>query len=174
MKTIILSVLATLLVLAAGFLIFIYSGSYDVAQTSPHNKLTMWVINKTTGHSIESRAKAIKVPDNVKDTSMIIEGFKHYNGMCKGCHGAPGIEQFGMVKGLYPSPPEMYKYPDDAPGLAEAFWIIKNGIKMTSMPAYSPTHDDDKIWAMAAFVSQKLATMSPEEYKSWQEKYAGQ
>ena len=44
---------------------------------------------------------------------------------------------------------------------------------MTSMPAYGPTHSDDKIWAMAAFVSQKLATMSPDEYKSWQEKYAG-
>jgi mono/diheme cytochrome c family protein len=171
MKTIFISVIATLLVLAAGFLLYIYSGSYDIAQTSPHNKLTLWAINTTTEHSIESRAKNIKVPD-VKDTSMIIEGFKYYNGMCKGCHGAPGLEQFGMVKGLYPSPPEIYKFPDDVPGPAEAFWIIKNGIKMTSMPAYGPTHSDDELWAMAAFVSQKLATMSPDEYKTWQEKYA--
>lgn len=43
---------------------------------------------------------------------------------------------------------------------------------MTSMPAFAPTHDDQKIWAMTAFVTQKLAIMSPEEYEAWVKKYA--
>jgi mono/diheme cytochrome c family protein len=170
MKTVIITVIATLLILACGFLLFIYSGAYDIAQTTPHNKLTLWVINTTTEHSIEHRVKGLTVP-NLNDTSIIIEGFVHYNRMCKGCHGAPGIEPFEMTKGLYPDPPEIYKYKDDVPSPAEAFLIIKNGIKMTSMPAYGPTHTDDKIWAMAAFVSKKLATMSPDEYKAWNDKY---
>lgn len=170
MKKVLISVIATLLILACGFLVFIYSGAYDIAQTTPHNGLTKWVINTTTGHSIEHRIKDIKVPD-LKDTSMIIEGFVQYNSMCKGCHGAPGREQFPMTRGLYPRPPEIYKDKDDVPSPAESFWIIKNGIKMTSMPAYSPNFTDDKIWAMAAFVSEKLATMSPDEYKAWNDKY---
>lgn len=43
---------------------------------------------------------------------------------------------------------------------------------MTSMPAYGPTHDDRKIWAITAFVTQKLAKMTPEEYKAWTVKNA--
>lgn len=170
MKNVLISVVATLFVLAVGFLLFIYSGAYDIAQTTPHNKLTKWVINTTTEHSIGHRVKGIKVPD-LNDTSIIIEGFVHYSSMCAGCHGAPGVEPFEFTRGLYPSPPEIYKDVNDVPSAGEAFWIIKNGIKMTSMPAYGPTHTDDKIWAMAAFVSQKLATMSPEEYKTWSDKY---
>jgi mono/diheme cytochrome c family protein len=115
--------------------------------------------------------KDIEVPANIKDSSLILLGFKHYDEMCTGCHGAPGEKAGEMAKGLYPKPPELFKHTeeDDA---QEFFWIIKNGIKMTSMPAYGPTHDDQKIWAITAFVTQKLAKMSPEEYKAWSKKYS--
>jgi mono/diheme cytochrome c family protein len=92
--------------------------------------------------------------------------------MCVSCHGAPGVKPNEMVEGLYPKPPEIYKHGEED-AAQEFFWIIKNGIKMTSMPAFKPTHDDQKIWAMTAFVTQKLATMTPEEYKSWTVKYGG-
>ena len=111
------------------------------------------------------------VPGNIKDTSLIVVGFKHYNEMCVGCHGAPGVKPYELAEGLYPKPPELFKHADEGDA-QEFFWIIKNGIKMTSMPAYGPTHDDTKIWAITAFVTQQLAKMTPEEYKSWSEKYA--
>jgi hypothetical protein len=46
---------------------------------------------------------------------------------------------------------------------AEAFWIIKNGIMLTSMPAWGVTHPDEKIWDIVAFL-KKLPEMRPEEY----------
>ena len=54
----------------------------------------------------------------------------------------------------------------------ESFWIIKNGIKMTSMPAYGPTHTDQKIWAMTDFLLNKMNKMSTEEYQAWIKKYS--
>jgi mono/diheme cytochrome c family protein len=45
---------------------------------------------------------------------------------------------------------------------------------MTSMPAYGPTHDDEKIWAITAFVTQQLGKMTPDEYNAWLKKYADQ
>ncbi|MEP7231601.1 MAG: cytochrome c [Ginsengibacter sp.] len=47
------------------------------------------------------------------------------------------------------------------PDTTEAFWIIKNGIKMTSMPAFGPTHSDQKIWAITDFLLNKMNKMSP-------------
>ena len=43
---------------------------------------------------------------------------------------------------------------------AELFWIIKNGIKMTGMPAFGPTHQDEQIWNIVGFV-RVASTVNP-------------
>jgi mono/diheme cytochrome c family protein len=169
MKTII-TVILTIVVLILGFYIYISSGSYDISQLTPHNRLTKSIIQITTHNSIEKRLKGITVPDNLKDTSIIISGFKNYTEMCSGCHGAPG-EPNDMVKGWYPKPPELYKHSEESDA-KEFFWITKNGIKMTAMPAFKPIQTDEQIWAITAFVTQKLSKMTADEYKNWKSKHA--
>ena len=170
MKKTLITIAATLLILGTGAFIFISTGAYNISQLSHHNRLTMSIIRMTTHNSIDRRMKENIVPINLKDSAVLVMGFKHYNEMCVSCHGAPGVKPNEMVEGLYPKPPEIYKHGEED-AAQEFFWIIKNGIKMTSMPAFAPTHDDEKIWAMTAFVTQKLAKMTPEEYRSWTEKY---
>lgn len=170
MKKIIFSVLITLAVLIGGFYLFIFSGAYNISQLSPHNAITKSVIRITTHNSINKRIKENAVPGNLKNTAVIVEGFKHYNEMCSGCHGAPGINQGEMTEGLYPKPPALFKHAKEGDA-QEFFWIIKNGIKMTSMPAYGPTHDNEIIWAITAYVTQQLPKTSFEEYKAWVKKY---
>jgi mono/diheme cytochrome c family protein len=36
---------------------------------------------------------------------------------------------------------------------------------MTSMPTFKSTHNDEKIWAITAFVAHKLSKMKAKEYK---------
>lgn len=171
MKQIIVTIIVTTVVLFAGFFIYIYSGAYDISQLTPHNSFTKKIIGITTHNSINKRLKDIVVPANLTDTVLIVSGFKSYNQMCVGCHNAPGLPDNKFVEGWYPKPPELYKYvkDDDA---REFFWITKYGIKMTSMPAFKPTQEDDKLWAVTAFVTQKLGKMSPAEYSTWSKKYA--
>jgi len=171
MKKILITIAATLFVLGVGSFIFISTGAYNISQLSHHNWLTMSIIKMTTHSSIDRRMKENVIPVNLKDSAVLVMGFKHYNEMCVSCHGAPGVKQNEMVEGLYPKPPEIYKHGEED-AAQEFFWIIKNGIKMTSMPAFTPTHDDEKIWAMTAFVTQKLAKMTPVEYQTWTKKYA--
>jgi len=170
MKTILLTCASMIAVFIIGFLLYIFSGTYDISQLTPHNGLTKWVIKKTTHASIESRMKENAVPSNINDSTLIIEGFRHYDEMCTDCHGGPGVELDELAAGLYPKPPKIYKHATQEDP-QEFFWIIKNGIKMTGMPAYSPTHTDEKIWAITAFVTGKLNKMSAEEYKDWRKKY---
>jgi mono/diheme cytochrome c family protein len=170
MKKVIVTVALTLIALIAISVIYIYSGTYDVSQLAPHNSITQWAINTTKHHSIDSHDANIKVP-LMNDTTMLHEGFSHYNEMCANCHGGAGLEPDDLAKGLYPVPPKFYKS-DDMPDTTEAFWIIKNGIKFTSMPAFGPTHSDQKIWAITDFLLNKLNKMTPEEYQQWKEKYA--
>ncbi len=121
-----------------------------------------WVLNTTSDNSIESRSRDISVPD-LNDPEMIKEGFEHYNEMCASCHGEPGQDQTELSKGLNPPAPYFVKAAKfiDA---KEMFWVTKNGIKMTGMPAWGKTHSDEKIWAIVAFM-KKLPVISAEEYE---------
>jgi len=169
MKKIILSVIITIALLFGSLTAYMYSGAYDISQLTPHNAITKWMIRTTKHNSINKRLKDIEVP-KLNDSAAIADGFLHYNEMCVDCHGAPGIDPAEMAKGLYPKPPKFYKS-EDMPDPDEAFWIIKNGIKMTSMPAYGPTHSDKKIWEITDFLLNKMNKMSPEEYQVWIKKY---
>lgn len=171
MKKIIFTVILTLVVLMAALVIYIYSGTFNVSQLAPHNSITKWVINTAKKKSINKRIKDIKIPP-IDDTLMLIEGFSHYNEMCTTCHGGPGVSPDELAKGLYPRPPKFYKS-DDMPEPAEAFWVIKNGIKYTAMPAFGPTHNDQKIWAITDFILNKMNKMTPEEYQVWIKEYSG-
>ena len=165
----ILTVIITLVVIIVAGLIYIYSGAFNIRQ-SKDKSLSEWVFSTAKNQSVSKRIKDIRVPP-MNDTAMLRIGFVHYNEMCATCHGGPGITPDELSKGLFPAPPKFYKS-DDMPEPAEAFWIIKNGIKFTAMPAFGPTHDDQKIWAITDFLLNKMNKMTPEEYQEWQQKYA--
>jgi hypothetical protein len=48
---------------------------------------------------------------------------------------------------------------------AEQFWIIKHGLKMTGMPAWGRTHDDESLWAIVAFLRQ-LPNLNVDQYRA--------
>ena len=146
-----------------------FSGVINVAATNPHNPLTAFILSTTMDNSVRHHAKGIAVPP-LEEPKMIMEGFRHYREMCVGCHLAPGVESTEIRKGLMPKPPKLQEAVEEWQP-AELFWVIKNGVKMTGMPAWGPTHSDAKIWAMVAFL-RKLPHMTVEQYKEM-DKLAG-
>ena len=157
--------LALLVVLVTGGLLaYIYSGLYDVSATQEDGAVTRWLFGTVRRHSIHARLADIQVPANLGDPKMVEAGFSHYHEMCEGCHLAPGMETSEIRMGLNPQPPVLAKaVPHSTP--AELFWTIKNGIRMTGMPAWGTSHDDEAIWEMVAFL-EKLPTMTPAEYQA--------
>ncbi|MEI9965389.1 MAG: cytochrome c [Caulobacteraceae bacterium] len=78
-------------------------------------------------------------------------GFAEYDTDCSACHGAPGIGRQAWVNGMTPSPPYLTGASRDwtAP---ELFWIVRNGVKMTAMPAWTYQRTDRQIWDVVAFL----------------------
>lgn len=141
---------------------FVYSGIYNIASDEPHWSLARKAIEILRERSIRARTQDIKVPD-LDDPKMIAAGAEHYSEMCVGCHLAPGVKDTEIRAGLYPKPHNLTEHGhSDA---ARQFWIIKHGVKMTGMPAWGTTHDDNSIWGLVAFV-QKLPELSQAEYQA--------
>lgn len=151
-------ILALIGVISAGA--FIYSGVYNIGADEPHNGTVFSVLQTLRARSIAVHAHSVKVPD-LEDPNLILKGAGQYAAMCTQCHLAPGMKDSEIRPGLYPQPPNLAML-RVAP--AEAFWVIKHGIKMSAMPAWGSSHDDATIWSMVAFL-QRLPSLSPQQYK---------
>ncbi len=83
---------------------------------------------------------------------LLLAGADDFAAMCAGCHGAPGQERGAMGQGLNPKAPNLADSAEHmTPG--ELFWVTKNGIKMTGMPAWGATHEDRALWPVVAFMT---------------------
>ncbi|HEV2130804.1 MAG TPA: cytochrome c [Longimicrobiaceae bacterium] len=154
---------AVFAILIVALLVFIYSGEYSVAATQPHTGLTRWALNTVMERSVRDHAREIEVPP-LTDSAQIRNGFHHFDAMCVVCHGAPGESPSEIGEGLNPNPPELSEVVPEWSS-AELYWIVKHGIKMSGMPAFGPTHSDDDLWAIVAFL-RRLPGISPAQYQS--------
>jgi mono/diheme cytochrome c family protein len=156
---------AALVVSALGAFLVIVSGAYNVAATVPHTELERVIFNSTMRYSV--RAHAGKELREAWSEDQVRRGFEDYDDMCIICHGAPGKERGYIGNGLQPQPPNLAEASRHWSS-AELFWIIKNGIKMTGMPAFGPTHQDEQIWNIVGFVRQ-LPKISAQEFKAMEQ-----
>ena len=171
MKTLLTALLTLLAALAIAAGMIHGGGLTNFAADEPHAELINGVIAFTRERFIAARSEDIEVPD-LDDPQKIADGAEHYLPMCSGCHLGPGTQDTEIRRGLYPQPPNLaqpaghaggHDHSDLQKAAKRQFWIIKHGIKMTGMPAWGATHDDEALWGLVAFL-QKLPEMSPEEF----------
>ena len=151
------------LVLLVAAAVAIYAGLYNIAADVPHTQPVYWLLETVRERSIAARARDIIVPNDLEDANRISKGAGQYAEMCSGCHLAPGMKRTEISRGLYPRAPELRRKTELTP--AEQFWVVKHGVKMTGMPAWGVTHDDELLWDVVAFV-RKLPELTPEQYET--------
>ncbi len=156
---------ATLLALAAGAFLFAWSGIYNIAASRGHWAIVEWMLRFGMSNSVELRAAMIKAPD-LSEEGLVAIGGNHYRGGCAYCHGAPGVRASPVSQSSLPPPPDLSNVSDRWSD-REIFWIVKNGIKYTGMPAWTSQNRDDEVWTVVAFL-RAMKTMSPEAYRALQ------
>lgn len=142
-------------------LVVVYSGAYNVAATEEHASFTRWAFDTTFHNSVERQADGIVAPAS-STPDMLTQGATAYKSLCQHCHAGPGVDRAEWAKGMRPRPPHLT---EAAAGWSpqEVFWIVRHGVRMSGMPAFGPSHNDQAIWSIAAFVKE-LPAMTPEEY----------
>jgi mono/diheme cytochrome c family protein len=142
----------------------IVSGVFPVGATVAPSGLERKLATLAVDRSVARRAPRDANPVAATPGS-IARGLAHYRAMCVTCHGAPGVDPSEIGEGLNPPAPDLtlvkvQKRPD-----GQLFWLVQNGIRMTGMPAFGPTHDDEEIWKIVTFL-RHLPQLTPEETKA--------
>jgi mono/diheme cytochrome c family protein len=93
------------------------------------------------------------------------EGREHFADHCAQCHGNDGRGQTEMGRNLYPRAPDMTLAETQQLSDGELFAIIRNGVRLTGMPAWSGEHSEDDDWKLVLFV-RHMPQMTKEEAES--------
>lgn len=155
--------LVVLFLLIGAAATFIFGGFYNIGADAPHTTIVTSALDELREKSISRHAAGVEVPADLGDAKRIAAGAGLYNEMCTGCHLGPGIDKTELSQGIYPEAPELAK--GDDLSTAEQFWVIKHGVKLTAMPAWGKTHNDQLIWDMVAFI-RAMPKMSPKQYRA--------
>jgi mono/diheme cytochrome c family protein len=157
---------AFVLLLVAGAAI-VATGAFDVAASKPPGGLEKRLAGIALDRSIAKRATGRKNPVAASPETFS-RALRAYKEMCVTCHGAPGVDASEIGEGLNPPAPDLTLARIQARSDGELFWILSNGIRMTGMPAFGPTHKEEQIWRLVAFV-RHLPELSKDEEKALSE-----
>ncbi|HLH01017.1 MAG TPA: c-type cytochrome [Bryobacteraceae bacterium] len=161
-KTVIITAVAGIILLAAGGLIFAFSGIYPIAADKPHFYPVRRLLKITRTRSVQLHSRGIQVP-NLNQRQLVLNGFVLFRKNCQTCHGAPGIPADQVGLGINPKPPRLITANTDWTD-AQLYWIVSHGLKMSGMPAFSPRLSDSDRWGIVAFM-RRLPTISPADYQ---------
>lgn len=162
-----LGILFSVAVAIIGVFVVVSSGMISVAADKAHQPMVYNFLDWARTQSIAKASEDIIVP-KLDEAAMISSGGADYNDMCAGCHLSPAVESTDLSAGLYPKPPNFTdakvaaRYKSEA-GAQQSFWAVKHGIMASGMPAWGATHDDDRLWAMVAFI-RVLPELSADQY----------
>jgi len=90
----------------------------------------------------------------------------HWAGHCASCHANDGSGQTEIGQNLYPKAPDMRLPATQNLTDGELYYIIRNGIRLTGMPAWGDPDalQDDESWQLVLFI-RHLPQIRPEELK---------
>jgi mono/diheme cytochrome c family protein len=149
---------------AIGGVGFVKSGIYDVGAAAPHTRFTEWLTHETMIHSVKRHAEGIAAPARFTP-DQVATGFCAYETHCVACHGAAAVGREQWVSGMEPAPPYLLDISQRFTR-PQLFWIVKNGIKMTGMPAWKNSMSDAEIWGVVAWLEEG-PRLPPQTYVRW-------
>jgi thiosulfate dehydrogenase len=147
-----LGFLFALVLVVGGAWAYLKFGNLPVAAADPAFPLEAQIVHVPLNARIH---RELQQPPFGTSEDVFETGARLYASDCAGCHGTPGHDT-PYARWMYPRAPQLWKkhansavvgVSDDEPG--ETYWKIKNGIRLSGMPAYQHLYSQTQMWDIA-------------------------
>jgi mono/diheme cytochrome c family protein len=91
----------------------------------------------------------------------IKEGERLFGTECGACHGNSGHNPTDAGRWMYPRAADLTSRDCQSYSDRELFWIVKNGIRLSGMPAFGKVESDEHIWDLVFYI-RSLPKMNPQ------------
>lgn len=126
-------------------------GLYNVSARQDHLPGVAWILHTTYRNAVRLRAPAPEKVPPLNDRDLVTLGQEHYEAACAFCHALPDEPRSQTALSMLPTPPPISEAIEGWEA-NHLFWIVKNGVKMSGMPAWPSGKRDDDVWAVVAFL----------------------
>lgn len=152
MRGFILGVVVTIVVLLIGGVGLALLGFLPTRANKIPPQWEVHLAMSALDNAVERHAPRTNNPVPPTDENLI-EGLKIYTMNCALCHGGIDRQPSALEKSFYPPPPNLILHPpDDADW--HVFYVIRNGVRYTGMPAWDKTLSETDIWKLTAFLTR--------------------
>ena len=104
-------------------------------------------------HFLVARESRVGVPDEPPNSPLsVAEGDKRYGAECAMCHGMNGRTPTDAGRWMYPRAADLTSSEVQGYSNRELFWIVKNGIRLSGMPAFGKVESDEHIWGLVHYL----------------------
>lgn len=114
------------------------------AETFVATKAKHYLVRRSSRDGIPrapaDREAAIKVGDRLFGTE------------CAACHGLSGHSPTDAGRWMYPRTADLTSRDIQSYSDQEIFWMIKNGIRFSGMPAFGRVESDEHVWDLVLYV----------------------
>jgi mono/diheme cytochrome c family protein len=162
-KTMVLTLLGAGTIGAIGGLVVLRGGFYDLSAITQHYALVYTVLGEGMQYSVQNHARDVVVPPNLGTKEQLQRGAIVYQANCVQCHGGPGVAPSKHGMSMQPAPGPLVDA-DVNWKTRELYWITRNGIKMSGMPAWEYHLSEPDLWAVVAFVGA-MPGMTSQDFK---------
>jgi thiosulfate dehydrogenase len=152
MRNFILGIIVAVLLLAIAFLGFALLGFLPTRANSKPPDFEVHLAMSALDNSVDRHAPHSTNPVPVTDDNLI-DGLKIYTMNCALCHGGIDRQPSALTHSFYPPPPNLLIDPPDDPEW-HTFYVIRNGVRYTGMPAWDKVLPDSDLWKVTAFLSR--------------------
>lgn len=150
------SFVAGILLLPLGVYLYLVFGHPPVATADAPFPLESTIVGIPLNKRIEREMPAA-APIAATDENLNA-GAGIYEDKCEVCHGTAD-EPSVMARTMFPKPPQLWqKHGNGAVGVSddpvgETYWKVKNGIRLSGMPAYGKALSETQLWQVSLLLS---------------------
>jgi mono/diheme cytochrome c family protein len=106
----------------------------------------------TAKHLLVARDSAGVPPAPASTPDSAAAGQKLFGVECSMCHGLNGRTPTDNGRWMYPRAADLTSEQTQRYSDRELFWIVRNGIRLSGMPAFGKVETDEHIWQLIHYV----------------------
>jgi mono/diheme cytochrome c family protein len=153
---------------------------HGVSARDEPTAMEAWIARRTRRLATPRNQREAKNPVPLT-TEVVARARAHFADHCASCHGNDGHGKTNVGQNLYPKAPDMWLPTTQSLSDGELFSIIKNGVRLTGMPAWGgDTPEDDKeTWELVHWIRhlpgitevelQEMKDLNPKSRKEYEE-----
>ena len=150
MKYALVSLSIAILLAAAGVLFLV--SRFTMSALPEPGRIETYLAGKAKQAFIHRSAHGALPAAPLDVKASIEEGDKLFGSECAACHGLDGHKPTDAGRWMYPRAADLTSRNVQEYSDQELFWIVKNGVRLSGMPAFGEVETNEHIWNLVHYV----------------------